>query len=91
MQTLGNALRVSVICYDYEGYGCSDGQAKNGNFFRDLMNVYIFARQFYEGKNIFFFGDSSMWFLANVPLSWLCSDLPSWGISLERVSDEYWS
>lgn len=59
MQTLGNALRVNVICYDYEGYGCSDGQAKNGHFFRDLMNVYIFSRQFYDGKNIFFFGDSS--------------------------------
>lgn len=59
IQALGNALRVSIICYDYEGYGCSDGRAKNGNFFRDLMNVYIFARQFYEGKNIFFYGDSS--------------------------------
>lgn len=57
-----------MIVYDYEGYGCSDGLAKNDVFFRDLMNVYIYAHQYYDGQNIFLFGDSCVnFFLSLAP------------------------
>ena len=58
IQLIGDELNIDVIIYDYEGFGCSDGVASSGSLSSDLKAVYDYATQFFEGRNIFFLGES---------------------------------
>ena len=59
MCCLGSALDSDFIFYDYEGYGLSSGVPHSYNLPRDLRAVYEYARQFFEGKDIYLVGESS--------------------------------
>jgi len=59
IEALGKALDTDYIFYDYEGYGCSDGEAHSKNLSRDLRAVYEYARTLFDGKDIFLLGESS--------------------------------
>ena len=57
---LGNALDTDYVFYDYEGYGCSDGDAHCENLSRDLRTVYEYVRTLFDGKDIYLLGESSI-------------------------------
>lgn len=59
MLVVGHELDMDIIIYDYEGYGWSEGVAKNDSLTRDLSAVYDYARQYFQGKDIFMVGESS--------------------------------
>lgn len=75
MLVLGQELDTDIIMYDYEGFGCSNGVATYQSLTRDLFAVYDFARQFFQGKDIFLIGESSMVLFNSVKSSWKCSYL----------------
>lgn len=56
---LGEKLDSDIFFYDYEGYGCSQGKACAKFLPRDLRALYDHVRQSFEGKNIYFYGESS--------------------------------
>lgn len=58
LQIMGDELNIDVIIYDYEGFGCSDGVATSSALTPNLRAVYDYAIQFFEGRNIFFLGES---------------------------------
>ena len=55
---MGDELNIDVIIYDYEGFGCSDGVATSSALTPNLRAVYDYAIQFFEGRIIFFLGES---------------------------------
>lgn len=57
MQVLGDSLGINIICYDYEGYGCSTGKLGSDCLVRDLQEVYSYANKIYHQRDIFFLGD----------------------------------
>lgn len=60
MKILGSALDTDYIFYDYEGYGCSGGEAHSKNLSRDLRTVYEYALTLFDGKDIYLLGESSI-------------------------------
>jgi hypothetical protein len=47
-------LQVNCICYDYEGYGCCEGQPSESGVYESVKAVYRFARThlMYRPQNI---------------------------------------
>ena len=71
---LGTLLDSDYVIYDYEGYGCSDGEARGTNLPRDLRCVYDYVRTLFAGKDIYLAGESSTVYLG-MSGSWKCSYL----------------
>ena len=60
MDSVAKDFNADFICYDYEGYGLSTGDAHGACLSRDLQVVYQYARQFFQGKEIYLYGESSI-------------------------------
>lgn len=57
---LSSALKTSVLCYDYTGYGLSTGKATEGNCYCDIQAAYnyLVAERRIPPKRIILFGRS---------------------------------
>ena len=67
MQVLGDSLGINIICYDYEGYGCSTGKLGSDCLVRDLRKVYSYANKLYHQRDIFFLGYGCRSFHHSIP------------------------
>lgn len=59
IEVLGTLLDSDYVIYDYEGYGCSGGEAHGTNLPRDLRCVYDYVKTLFAGKDIYLAGESS--------------------------------
>ena len=70
IQFLGEKLDSDIYFYDYEGYGCNHGKPCAKNLPRDLRALYDHVRKSFDGKNIYFYGESSSVFVSIPICSW---------------------
>ena len=70
IQFLGEKLDSDIYFYDYEGYGCNQGKPCAKYLPRDLRALYDHVRKSFDGKNIYFYGESSSVFVSIPICSW---------------------
>ena len=58
LESLANGIGLQVVCYDYPGYGLSEGRPSEGKCFEAIDNVINFYRNFYSSKDILLVGQS---------------------------------
>jgi len=76
---LAKGLQANVIMYDYSGYGASGGEPMEANTYRDIKNVYEFAKTHMvrdkDESKIVIYGQS----VGSGPSCYLCAKKPNVG------------
>lgn len=58
LTNLSNMLNIMVVCYDYQGYGNSEGYCSEQNCYDDITSVVEYVRYKYHDKKIYLIGQS---------------------------------
>lgn len=58
LESLANNLGITVVCYDYTGYGLSEGRPSEENCYLAIKTVISFYRRSYLEKDIILVGQS---------------------------------
>lgn len=84
MPLIAKRLGISLIMYDYRGFGKSRGIASTSNIKEDGINVYSYVKNIYEENNIIVWGES----LGGSIASWIaCNNNPSKVVLVSTFSD----